>query len=209
MSSLPAAVLLLDMDGVLVDSTGDVELHWSLWAKRRGLDVSEVLQHAHGTPSRDVVARFVPAAEVEPETRWVENLVMEGGTERPLPGAESCLVQDELPVAVVTSATSEMARVKLARAGLPYPSVLVGADHVQNGKPAPEPYLRAAELMGVAPARCVGVEDSPAGLAALRAAGIPAIGLLTSHRREQLGDVSALVPDLGALRVHPDRIEWA
>jgi mannitol-1-/sugar-/sorbitol-6-phosphatase len=67
-----AKAVLLDMDGVLVDSTGLVEKHWSQWAERRGLDAATVLRFAHGSPSREVVARFVPAEDVPVEAAWVD-----------------------------------------------------------------------------------------------------------------------------------------
>jgi sugar-phosphatase len=92
------------MDGVLVDSTALVEDHWSQWAKRRGLDVATVLRLAHGSPSRDVVGRFVPEDEVPAEAAWVEALALQPADEVALPGAHAVLTQRALPVAVVTSA---------------------------------------------------------------------------------------------------------
>ena len=102
---LLAKAILLDMDGVLVDSTALVEEHWSQWAERRGLDASTVLRFAHGSPSRDVVGRFVPADEVRAEAAWVEDLALQPADEVALPGASAVLTQRVLPVAVVTSAT--------------------------------------------------------------------------------------------------------
>lgn len=200
-TSFAAGALLLDMDGVLVDSTTMVEANWSRWARRRGLGIQDVLEFAHGSPSRDVVARFVPPDEVTAEAAWVEELALEPTSESALPGALAALTQQRLPVAVVTSATGEVARVRLRRAGLPLPPVLVSADDVERGKPDPQPYLRAAEALGIEPARCVGVEDTPAGLAALRAAGAVPLGLLTTHRAEQLSDAASLVRDLAALHI--------
>lgn len=199
--------LLLDMDGVLVDSTSLVEQHWTRWAQRRGLDPQDVLRHAHGTPSRDVVARFAPAAEVDDETDWVEALAFEPVVERALPGALAALTQTELPVAVATSATRRVAILRLQRAELRIPDALVGADEVLHGKPDPEPYRRAAALLDVEPRRCVGVEDSPAGLTALRAAGAFAIALTTTHRPDRLHQADAIVNDLAALTIGPGWIE--
>ena len=205
----PAKAVLLDMDGVLVDSTGLVEKHWSQWAERRGLDVTTVLRFAHGSPSREVVARFVPAQDVAVEAAWVEGLALHPATDEvALPGAYAVLTQRVLPVAVVTSATRVVARLRLARAGLPVPAVLVGADDVARGKPDPLPYLRAAQLLCVPASDCVGVEDTPAGLASIRAAGAKPLALLTTHRAAQLSDALALLADLRSLRVLPAGVEW-
>ena len=196
------------MDGVLVDSTGLVEKHWSQWAERRGLDATTVLRFAHGSPSREVVARFVPAQDVLIEAAWVEGLALLPTDEVALPGAHAVLTQRVLPVAVVTSATRAVARLRLTRAGLPVPAVLIGADDVARGKPDALPYLRAAQLLNVAASDCAAVEDTPAGLASIRAAGAKGVALLTTHRADELSDALALLADLRSLRVLPGGVGW-
>jgi sugar-phosphatase len=204
---IAADALLLDMDGVLVDSNATVESHWSQWAARRGLPVAEVLRGAHGTPTRDNVARFVGADEVAAETDWIESLPVDGDDDVALPGAAAALSQGVMPVAVVTSAPNQVARWRLERAGLTVPAVVVGADDVALGKPDPAPYLRAAALLGVEPSRCVGVEDSRAGLAALHAAGVAALAVLTTFPAHEL-DALAHLPDLASLKIEPGQVRW-
>ena len=196
------------MDGVLVDSTGLVEKHWSQWAERRGLDATAVLRFAHGSPSREVVARFVPAEDVPVEAAWVDGLSLRPTDEVALPGAHAVLIQRVLPVAVVTSATHAVARLRLTLAWLPVPAVLIGADDVARGKPDPLPYLRAAQLLHIAVSDCVAVEDTPAGLASIRAAGAKPLALLTTYRADELSDALALLADLRSLRVLPDGVGW-
>lgn len=77
---------------------------------------------------------------------------------------------------------------------------LVTADDVTHGKPHPDPYLRAAHLLGVDPTRCVVFEDAPSGLAAGRAAGCVTVGLPGTHA---LADLTAdvLLPSLEAIQV--------
>lgn len=203
-----ATALLLDLDGVLVDSTGAVVDHWARWARRRGVDTAAVLALAHGSPSREVIARFVPAAEVAGEADWLEGLALQDGDEVALPGALPMLTQRLLPVAVVTSASGDVARVRLSRAGLPVPTVLVSADDVDRGKPDPQPYLRAAARLGVDPATCVAVEDTPAGLAAVRAAGATALAVVTSHEPRDLTAAEAVLPSLAVLRVDVSGVSW-
>lgn len=196
------------MDGTLVDSTGDVETHWTMWAERRGLEPATVLLYAHGSPSRDTIARFVEPDEVAGETDWIESMSMSSAEEHALPGALAALTQTLLPIAVVTSATRKSAFIRLEKAGLPAPAVVVAADDVRHGKPDPEPYLRAAELLGVAATDCVGVEDSPAGVASLLAAGAVAIGLTTTFPAASLSAALVVVENLSRIGIVPGAITW-
>ena len=84
-------------------------------------------------------------------------------------------------VAIATSCTAPLARARLAAAGLPEPAVLVTSDQVEHGKPAPDPYLLAAERLGVDPAACVVFEDAPAGIESGRAAGMTVWAVTTTH----------------------------
>ena len=79
-----------------------------------------------------------------------------------------------------------LARARLAAAGLGVPAVLVTADKVANGKPAPDAYLLAAERLGVDPAACLVLEDAPRGVAAGRAAGMTVWAVATTHARADL-----------------------
>ena len=111
-----------------------------------------------------------------------------------LPGAADLL--RSLPgdaVALVTSADRILADIRMDAAGLPMPSTAVTADLVTRGKPHPEGYLRAAELLGVAPEEAVVFEDAPAGIAAGVAAGM---------RTVAVGPNTGVVPD-GVLQI-PD-----
>ena len=203
-----ARALLLDMDGVLVDSTGAVEQHWARWGRRRGVPLAEIMKYGHGSPSREVVAHFVPADQVAAEADWVESLVLESAEEAALPGALAALSQSVLPVAVVTSATTRTARVRLGRAGLPIPDVLVSADDVVRGKPDPEPYRLGAIRLGVDPSSCVGVDDTAAGLASILGAGAVPIGLLTTYPHAEFDDARASLASLAALTITSSGISW-
>ncbi|MFG2556892.1 HAD-IA family hydrolase [Streptomyces sp. NPDC048581] len=174
LSQLRAAALLFDMDGTLVDSTALVESTWAGFSARHGADLAEVLAFAHGRPTRETVAHFVPDPDLAAaETRRLvahEESETTGITE--IPGARALLAA--LPPgswAVVTSAGRKLAEVRLAAAGLPVPDVLVSADDVVHGKPHPEGFLHAAAVLGVQPADTVVFEDSGAGVRAALASG--------------------------------------
>jgi HAD superfamily hydrolase (TIGR01509 family) len=90
------------------------------------------------------------------------------------PGAQDALrLLDGLgwPTALVTNTERALTEAALDSIGREHFAVSVCADEVSSGKPDPDLYLRAAELLGVAPARCLAIEDSPSGVAAAERAG--------------------------------------
>ena len=173
MTQLVVQAILFDLDGTLVDSTASVERNWRRLADRIGRPFAEVEPFIHGMPADQVeeLNEFMIAGESTDTDDCV-----------PLPGALTAL--DVLPTnrwAIVTSGSLRLARARIAAAGLPLPRLLVTADDVAQGKPDPAPYLLGAARAAVPPARCLVFEDAPAGVASAQAAGIPVIGLLTTH----------------------------
>jgi HAD superfamily hydrolase (TIGR01509 family) len=184
------AALLLDMDGTLVDSDASVERAWTTWAHEYGVDAKLALVVSHGSPSLLSARRLLPGHDEAAIAAAAQHqLELQYGDLQgvgPMPGAGVLLhLLDRLalPWAVVTSADRRLASERLGAAGID-PPLLVTFDDVTAGKPDPESYLLAARRLGVAPARCLVVEDSEAGLAAGRAAG-----MLTAALRGLVGDV--------------------
>jgi sugar-phosphatase len=193
--------VLFDMDGTLVDSRALVEMMWLRWAERRAVSADAILAVAHGRPTLDTMRLVAPqyATPEEAAALDAEEAAEEGG-QTPVPGAGSLLAS--LPAdrwAVVSSAFQAIARDRIARVGLPVPAVLLGADDVRRGKPDPEGYLRAAERLGVSPARCIVFEDTQPGVLSGRAAGARVIGLRTTY--PTLEGCDAVVDDLRAVRM--------
>jgi sugar-phosphatase len=197
--------LLCDLDGTLVDSREDVDRAWREFADRHGLDVAGVLAATFAGPSREVVVTVAPWLDAEAEARRVEARQVEAaGRTRAIDGAAELLrAWPRERLAIVTSGGRELARARLAGSGLPAPAVLVSADDVRRGKPDPEGYLRAAALLGADPARCLAVEDAPAGIAAARAAGARVAAVATTHPPEELGDADLVVASLAELALVP------
>jgi len=190
-------VVLSDLDGVLVDSTAALERTWVRWGRRFGADGRAIVAANHGRPARDVLGQFVSGAELDAAcAAFEDDEVTDTGGIVALPGAAEVL---RLPVvAIVTSCTRRLALARLRAAGLPEPAVLVSADMVARGKPAPDPYLLGAELLGADPAECVVLEDAPAGITAGRAAGMTVWAVATTHAPEQLSGahrVAAALPE--------------
>ena len=182
------AALLFDMDGVLIDSTPAVARVWRQWALEHGFHPEEVIQGAHGRPSIATIRHYLPHADYELENREVERREIEDleGVVV-LPGARELL--NSLPRdcwTIVTSATKALAEVRLRAAGLPIPERWVNADDIKHGKPDPEPYLKAASLLGFAPGKCVVFEDVPSGIRSGKAAGARVVALRTTDGDEQL-----------------------
>ena len=170
--TLRAAALLLDMDGTLVHSTDEVETVWRLWCRRHQLAPEPVLAMCHGLRSREVIRALAPQLDMAQEVALLDELeIHHTGRGEAIMGSRALL--SRLPAerwALVTSASQRVARHRLESAGLPLPTLLVGAEDVVHGKPDPEPYLLGAERLGVAPANCLVFEDAPAGIqSALRA----------------------------------------
>ncbi len=194
------AAVLFDMDGTLIDSTPSVVRSWLRLAEENGISVEDLQAAAgHGRPARDIVADLFPEAGrpvalariTELEIGDVDDVVA-------LPGAAAALMGSGVAGAIVTSCAADLARARQQAAGIPVPEVVVTADDVTRGKPDPEPFLLAARVLGVDPARCLVVEDAPAGLTAGRAAGMTTLAVTTTHRDAELV-ADHVVDDLGSV----------
>ncbi|MER5523536.1 HAD-IA family hydrolase [Streptomyces sp. NPDC002677] len=200
---LTARALLLDMDGTLVNSDAVVERIWRRWSERHGLDGDEVLKVVHGRQGHASMAVLLPDRPVQQNladnARMLaeETADMDGVVE--VPGAAAFLASlGGLPHALVTSADVALSTARMAAAGLPLPAVRITAESVGASKPDPEGFLKGAAELGVAPADCLVFEDSGAGIAAGRAAGMRVVGV---GARAGVHGPDAVVRDLTGVRV--------
>ena len=180
------AAVLFDMDGTLIDSIPVVLRSWLRWAQEEGVDPRR-LAGFHGVPARGVIAAVLPPERADAAFERIEAIELadtEGITV--LPGTLDALAAldgaagDPERCAIVTSCTRPLADARLAATRLPAPSVVVTASDVTHGKPSPDPFLLAAERLGVDPTDCLVVEDAPGGLEAGRAAGCATLALTTT-----------------------------
>lgn len=197
---LPADALLFDNDGVLVDSDAASRVAWGAWAEHHGLRLEDIIEGAIGRRSGDTVALHVPAEAVANGFAMIERLEVESAAGvTGMPGAAALMASvPDGARAVVTSATRALATARLAAAGVPIPTVLVTAELVGRGKPFPDPFLLAAERLGVPPSGCIVLEDSVNGIRAARAAGVGAVVGIGSGALGQGCD--AVVADLSWVR---------
>lgn len=181
--------ILFDMDGTLVSSIAAVELVWSNWARKHGLDVDHVLHSIHGKPARDSIKLLAPHLDLAQEENWVlKSELAESAGIKAIAGARELLATlKDFPWAIVTSADRDLALHRLKLAGIELPAVLVTVNDVKKGKPDPEGYLLAASRLQINPAECLVVEDTVAGLEAGRTAGMKLLGITSSLSHLQLG----------------------
>jgi mannitol-1-/sugar-/sorbitol-6-phosphatase len=187
-TTIRCKAVLFDMDGVLVDSTPAVARVWRWWAQRHGFDPNTVVRQAHGRPNSETTRELLPNGDYAAETREVERRELEDISDVvALPGAVELL--GALPRdhwTIVTSATRELAKVRLRAAGLPVPKSLVTASDLTHGKPHPEPYEKGAAVLRTAASECLVVEDAPSGVRSGKAAGARVLALRTTMPDDEL-----------------------
>jgi sugar-phosphatase len=197
--------VLFDLDGVLVDSTPAVARCWARWSQLHGFNAEDVVRRAHGRPSMVTLRELLPNADHQAEDRQMERWEIEDTDGViPLPGVLNLL--QALPAdrwAIVTSCTRPLAEVRIRVAGLPWPKHMVTSVDVQRFKPDPDPYLKGAELLKLAPTDCLVVEDAPAGIRSGKASGASVLALRTTEVDPLLSAAGAdwIVNDLASVRL--------
>jgi len=209
MAEFRCKAFLFDMDGVLVDSRAIVERTWRRWAtERHPIDLVRLLHVAHGRRARDTLLIMAPSLATDTEVAWLDatELADVEGL-RVLGGAHELVAA--LPRnrwAIVTSCGRDLARLRLGAVGLPAPDVLIVAEEVPRGKPAPDGYRLGAERLGYAPSACIVFEDAPAGVAAGKASGARVLALTTNYAPRDLQEAGAdaTIADLRSIQVRAE-----
>jgi len=197
MMRIDCSAILFDLDGVLVDSTAYIEQQWRDWAISKGLDPAPFLQFCHGRRAVETIRLAAPQLDPEAEVAAFRQPAVDEVTLPAIPGARELLaVLPEGRWGVVTSGARRFALARLAAAGLPEPQVLVSAEDVREGKPSPEGYLRAAQLLATPPGSCLVIEDAPPGIEAARAAGATVVALISTHPAASLARAHRVVTSL-------------
>jgi beta-phosphoglucomutase-like phosphatase (HAD superfamily) len=175
------------MDGTLVDTEPywfDIEFELvaefgDTWteADAKSLVGFDLLDSAHELRTRGGV-ELDPVEVVE---RMLDGVIRRVAEQLPWrPGAPELLaecVAAEIPCVLVTMSWRRLADAVIASAPPGSFVASITGDEVSNGKPHPEPYLAAAAAIGVDPATCVAIEDSPTGVASAMAAGCATLGV--------------------------------
>jgi sugar-phosphatase len=178
------AGFLFDMDGTILNSTAAAERVWGRWAQEQGLDVEKFLPFMHGKRGIDTITSLKlpgvdPLVEAEKILRGeIDDVVGVAA----IPGAVEFL--SALPPerwAIVTSSPIELAKVRLAAAGIPQPRYMVTSEDVTVGKPNPQGYILGSERLGVSPREVLVFEDVLAGIQAGENAGADVMVITATH----------------------------
>jgi len=184
--------LLFDMDGVLISSIGSVRRCWREWCRLYRIPNADTYEIPHGTRAIEIIRSLRPDIDAAEGLKVIEDLEIEDTADLQVLDGVAALLAG-LPKerwAIVTSATRRLLLGRLKAAGLPIPGRIIAAEDVHNGKPAPDPYLRGADLLGLAPSDCIVVEDAPAGITAGRAAGCRVLAVLGTHAAGELTEAT-------------------
>lgn len=207
----PGAAVLLDLDGTLMDSEPMQRAAFATYFRSRGWEVGEevVLQFMGRRGHESFAAINGPWSGEDPVALTDAVLACVDPVANPpqaVPGASDAVRSwrdQDLPVSLVTSAQRSWAEQALEILGVADLGVrLVTSEDTPVGKPDPAPFLLGAERLGVDPADCLAAEDSLAGLASARGAGVGlVVGVTTSLGGDALSQAGAdaVVADLTAL----------
>lgn len=196
--------MIFDLDGVIVDSEPLHQESFRLLMGELGIEES-VLGNWHeyvGTADRPVLLKLIQGRDV---AATADQLLERKGAlfldllakQEPIFPEIPALVEDlarRYALAVASGSLRTAIAGVLAMRGLRrHFQHTVSVQDVARGKPAPDLFLRAAELLGVAPADCVVIEDSNPGVSAARAAGMRVIAITNTTEASRLADADAVV----------------
>jgi HAD superfamily hydrolase (TIGR01509 family) len=203
-------LIIFDCDGVLVDSEVSTNTVLRDMLNERGgkLTVEETMALFMGHSIADSLAQIEKVIGRTPEATFYDEFLVRRddalrNSVEPIPFIKETLSKLPLPFAVASGAETAKMHLTLGRTGMlkQFEDRMFGKDMVAKSKPAPDVYLLAAKTLGVAPARCVVVEDTPSGTTAGVAAGMTVFGYCAQNAPEKLfaAGASAVFNDMRQL----------
>jgi HAD superfamily hydrolase (TIGR01509 family) len=185
--------LIFDCDGTLADTMPAHFVAWVTALRAHGADLSEELFYASaGKPTRTIIEDLnkefgydldVEAVYEEKEGLYLSVIDSVKEIRAVVDVARANL--GKVPMGVASGGTHVVVDSTLSALGITSLfDVVVGADDVLHGKPAPDMFLLAAERMGIAPEDCVVYEDGEPGIVAARAAGMRVVDVRLLARRQ-------------------------
>lgn len=188
--------MIFDMDGVIIDSMPFHSRAWEAYLERLGMDANLLNSRMHGKHNdellRDFLGENAKAEDIQrmgAEKEALYRQMIESELEAQLlPGIRDFLGRfDGVPKAVASNAVAANVEFVLRRAELAkHFRVVLNGEQVQRGKPDPEIYLKAADLLHKSPSDCIVFEDSQTGIDAAVRAGMTVVAI-NSHRVPLVG----------------------
>ena len=185
----PGLGLIFDLDGVIIDSMPFHQRAWQRYLEVTGIGAGDSLDFMHGQRNEEIVRALLgPEADLQTviahgaaKEPMYRDMLRERLGEHLVAGIAEWLEHvSGAPIALATNAERANVDFVLDGGGLrPYFNAIVDGSQVERPKPAPDVYLRAAELLEIPPGNCIVFEDSPVGVAAAVAAGMRVVGVLT------------------------------
>jgi beta-phosphoglucomutase len=199
---VPFGAVIFDFNGTLSD---DEPILYAVYAEMfaehgRPLTEREYFDKLAGHSEEEILSRWLGRADPELVADRIARYrarCADGATVYADVREAVRYAAERAKVAVVSGAALEEIEPVVEAAGLvDVISVIVAADHVVDGKPHPEGYLRASELLAVAPADTLAFEDTEAGVASVKAAGMYCVGVTRTLGAERLAQADELIPEL-------------
>jgi len=204
--------VIFDLDGVITDTARYHYLAWKRLAESEGVHFDEAFnEHLKGVDrmgSLELIlgaaaANTTPARKLalaDAKNRHYQELIATMSAADLLPGAVDALAAVRAAgLRIGLASVSRNAFTVLDRLGIRERfDYVVDAALIANSKPDPEIFLKAAAALGVAPADCLGVEDAVAGVAAIKSAGMTALGI---GERAVLAQADRVIPGLDRFRL--------
>lgn len=198
---------IFDMDGTMINNMVYHKKAWQEFLKRHGIGLTEdeFRQKISGKKNNQIFELvFGKKLDAESEAAFTEE---KEGIYRELFAPDikevaglidtiATLHERGIKTAIATTAPAKNRDFALKSLGLEDKfEVILGDEHVSQGKPHPEIYLLAAEKLGVSPSKCLVFEDSPPGVASGKNAGMTVVGILSSHSAHEVSDADYTVND--------------
>jgi beta-phosphoglucomutase len=202
--------IVFDFDGVLADTE---PLHFRAYQEvlasvATTLTREEYYERLVGYNDEDCFRLIAQSRGWEPDESRIAALVADKGrvfeqvildTDTLYAGAAGCVerMAAEFPLGIASGALKHEILLTLRRARLDHHfRFIVGSGDTPKSKPAPDPYIRAAEKHGLLPSECVAIEDSRWGLESARSAGLRTVGITHTYPAEQLGASDVVIKSL-------------
>ncbi|MFX0071104.1 MAG: HAD family hydrolase [Candidatus Hermodarchaeota archaeon] len=207
-------LVIFDMDGVLAD-TG--KIHYESWAKMAKEDAKvdysrKFFEETFGQQSIPITRKLVgPEVDLTLVVKWAnlkEHYYREMVKDKlePLPGVIELIKElksKKFKLAVGSSGPLENVELLLSCLNIKhYFDVIITAEDVKNGKPAPDVFLICSERLNIIPSNCIVIEDAPVGIQAAITAGMKSIALTTTHEMDELSIANFVVKDLSSVNTN-------